>query len=308
MRKKGILLVVIACISWAFMGITSRNLYNLGLDAWTIAFFRCFIAGFLYLIFILNKDPNLLKVKLKELPFLILYGVSTLAIGFITYNLAVQHISIAMATVLMFTNPIWVVLLNKIFFKINIPFSKILCIFSVIFGCILIAKAYDPAQLSLNLFGITMGLVNGLLFALQLVLPKFSKANHKKDTILSYGFLTGALFLLFFADFKTVNQLIFHSTKTYSLLINLFIIGVINTFLSNSFYVKATDYIDDGTVSILVALEPILSAIVAFYVFDEKLILPQLFGMLIVISTISFMEYYQSKSNKKRNKQNKKIA
>lgn len=308
MRKKGILFVVIACISWAFMGVTSRNLYNLGVDAWTIAFFRCAIAGSFYWLLLLKQKPSSLIVKLKDIPFLALYGITALGLGFMTYNLSIQHISIAMATVLMFTNPIWVVILNRIFFNVSISISKVLCIFCVLFGCILIAKAYDPSQLSLNLFGIIMGLVNGLFFALQLVLPKFSKRNHSKDTILSYGFLMGSIFLIFFADFDVIKGLIFNSSQNLYFILNLLVLGIINTFIANSFYVKATDYIDDGTVSLLVALEPILSSIVAFYFFKEVLELAQIIGMIIVIFTISFMEYYSNKKNNDLKFNNKKTA
>ena len=116
-KKKGISLVLIATLFWGMMGVTSRTLANAGINSMSISFFRCLIAaiGFSIFLFIFNK--NAFKIDLKGIIVSALYGIVTFGLSFTTFNIAVERVPIAVATVLMFTNPIWVTIFNAIFFK-----------------------------------------------------------------------------------------------------------------------------------------------------------------------------------------------
>lgn len=282
-KKKGIILVLIATLFWGMMGVTSRTLGNAGIDSMSISFFRCLIAsiGFGIFLFIFNKDA--FKVDLKGIIISSIYGIVTFGLSFTTFNIAVERVPIAVATVLMFTNPIWVTIFNAIFFKEKITGKKAIVIILAITGCLLISNIFGVGFENLDVVGLLVGLSTGVLFALQLVIPRFFEGKYTKDSMLIYGFIASAIVLAFFTNFTGIDNAIISSASPIFVVLNILSIGVLSTFIANISYVKATDYIETGVASVLVALEPVLGSLFAYLVYGETLTGLQLIGGLLII-------------------------
>ncbi|MBP1889328.1 drug/metabolite transporter (DMT)-like permease [Clostridium moniliforme] len=282
-KKKGIILVLIATLFWGMMGVTSRTLGNAGIDSMSISFFRCLIAsiGFGIFLFIFNKDA--FKVDLKGIIISSIYGIVTFGLSFTTFNIAVERVPIAVATVLMFTNPIWVTIFNAIFFKEKITGKKAIVIILAITGCFLISNIFGVGFENLDIVGLLVGLSTGVLFALQLVIPRFFEGKYTKDSMLIYGFIASAIVLAFFTNFTGIDNAITSSASPIFVVLNILSIGVLSTFIANISYVKATDYIETGVASVLVALEPVLGSLFAYLVYGETLTGLQLIGGLLII-------------------------
>lgn len=286
-KKKGITLVLIATLFWGMMGVTSRTLGNAGIDSMSISFFRCLIAaiGFGIFLFIFNKKAFM--VDFKGIIISGIYGIVTFGLSFTTFNIAVERVPIAVATVLMFTNPIWVTIFNAIFFKERITSKKATVIALAIIGCLLISNIFGVGFENLDIVGLLVGLSTGVLFALQLVIPRFFDGKYSKDSMLIYGFIFSTIALAFFTNFTGVNTSITTNSSPMFVILNILSIGILSTFIANISYVKATDYIETGVASVLVALEPVLGSLFAYMVYGETLTGLQLLGgLLIVIAAI----------------------
>lgn len=286
-KKKGITLVLIATLFWGMMGVTSRTLGNAGIDSMSISFFRCLIAsiGFGIFLFIFNKKA--FRVDLKGIIISGIYGIVTFGLSFTTFNIAVERVPIAVATVLMFTNPIWVTIFNAIFFKERISGKKATVIALAIIGCLLISNIFGVGFENLDIVGLLVGLSTGVLFALQLVIPRFFDGKYSKDSMLIYGFIFSTIALAFFTNFTGINTAITTNSSPMFVILNILSIGILSTFIANISYVKATDYIETGVASVLVALEPVLGSLFAYMVYGETLTGLQLLGgLLIVIAAI----------------------
>lgn len=286
-KKKGITLVLIATLFWGMMGVTSRTLGNAGIDSMSISFFRCLIAsiGFGIFLFIFNKKA--FRVDLKGIIISGIYGIVTFGLSFTTFNIAVERVPIAVATVLMFTNPIWVTIFNAIFFKEKITSKKATVIALAIIGCLLISNIFGVGFENLDIVGLLVGLSTGVLFALQLVIPRFFDGKYSKDSMLIYGFIFSTIALAFFTNFTGINTAITTNSSPMFVVLNILSIGILSTFIANISYVKATDYIETGVASVLVALEPVLGSLFAYIVYGETLTGLQLLGgLLIVIAAI----------------------
>ncbi len=283
-KKKGISLVLIATLFWGMMGVTSRTLGNAGIDSMSISFFRCLIAsiGFSIFLFIFNK--NAFKMDLKGIIISGIYGIVTFGLSFTTFNIAVERVPIAVATVLMFTNPIWVTIFNAIFFKERITAKKAIVIALAITGCILISNIFGVGLENLDVVGLLIGLSTGVLFALQLVIPRFFDGKYSKDSMLIYGFIFSTIVLAFFTNFTGINTAITINSSPMFVILNILSIGILSTFIANISYVKATDYIETGVASVLVALEPVLGSLFAYLVYGETLTGLQLLGGLLIVA------------------------
>ena len=171
-KQKGISLVLIATVFWGIMGISSRILYEAGLSTMFIAFSRSFLSSICFFIWIMITDRKILKIDPRGLAISALYGIGTFALCFIGYNLSVEYIPISVATVLMFTNSIWVTIFGVLFFGEKFNMKKGSVILLTLVGCIMVSNM-SLGHFNMSAIGIAAGLGTGFLFAFQIIFPKF---------------------------------------------------------------------------------------------------------------------------------------
>lgn len=281
--SKGVFLALLGPALWGIMGIFIRPLDAAGITSMDITFVRCFIGGLMYIILLAITNRRLLKVTPKELLICMFYGVCSYGIGFVSYSIAVTRISIAIATVLMFTAPVWVTILNMIIFRDRPERNKILAIVICFVGAILATDLISTGTgQDLDPLGIIMSLVNSLGMATQLIIPRFFNGQLEKDTMIAYGFCGTSLACLLFtkpAHFAVLGT----ADNGTQLVLCLLAMGVLCTFVSNGSYVKASEFIDTVSVSILSAIEVVVGVIVSFAVFHESMTALQGVGAVIIL-------------------------
>ncbi|MCY6484147.1 EamA family transporter [Clostridium aestuarii] len=292
-NKHGYLLALLAGVSWGFMGIFVKNLDDLGFNSMTISSFRPTIAVIFYLIINLIKNPECFKTNLKGLLFFAVYGIFALDGMFIASSYAVKYTGVATASVLLFINPIIVVVLSYFIFKEKFTTKKIIALILAILGCCLVVKAYDSNTFKLNLIGILWGILSGVTVALQNILGKIAIKKYSYKTHLIYSFLFGAIFLWFFVPPWDLVK----SIKGTDSLINILGIGFVATLIPNEAMIKALQYIESGKVSIVASVEPLVASILAFIIFGEIFEIPQLIGMFLIITSILLVQLKDKKNS-----------
>lgn len=289
-KKKGILMMIFATLFWGIMGISSRFLNQISYTSMEIAFIRTFTSAILTTFFVMATDKNSFKINFKGLLFCSFYGLLTFSFGISLYSISVSRIPISVATILMFSNPIWVTFFNYVFFKERISAKTTVIIGFCIFGCMCIIDIFSTGGNNLDMIGIITGVGNGMTFALQIVLPKFVENKISKSSILLYGFWSASICLLFFIDPAKMIIKVTTSSNMLFYLANILSIGALSTFVANTFYVKSTQYIGTALPSMMVALEPVFASIIAFFVFGENMKPIQFIGAFIVILSVFAME------------------
>ncbi|NEZ46471.1 EamA family transporter [Clostridium niameyense] len=294
-KTKGFILVIIAALFWGYMGVPTKNLGDLNFDAFSVSFFRTFMAGIFYFLYCLKKDLNLLKVDKKGLLFFIIYGIIAFGGTFICYNLSVNYISIALATMFMFTSQVWVVILSYFIFKEKFTPKKIIAIVLTLIGCFMMCKIYDTQNISLNPKGVIFGLISGFTFALQIILAKINSSKYNQNTLLAYSFIFASLSLIPFMNFKNTIH-IFQTSNNISFIIkNIIIIGFFNTVIANGAYINSVKYIEVGIASIIASSEIVLASIIAYIVFHQTLDCIQIIGMTLIILSIILLQIKDKK-------------
>lgn len=287
---KGIRLMLIATFFWATMGIVSRNLNGAHLTSIQVAFTRCLQAAVFTTIALAIKNREAFRIDLKGLVFCVVYGIIAFGLAMAFFSLTVERIPIAVATVLMFSNPIWVTLFGRIFFKDHVGIKKIITVITCILGCMCIIDIFAAGGKDLNVIGVVFGLLSGVTFASQLVIPRFAEGKYSNDTLLLYGFWGGTVFLGIFSNIPQLASSIVNAADPLYTIGNLLAIGVLSTYIANSYYIKSSEYLGNTLPSILVAFEPIFATILAFIILGEAIKPIQMFGALVVIASIIVMQ------------------
>lgn len=284
--KKGYILVLLAGTCWGMMGVLTRGLSETGLNSFQIAALRPSVAVLFYVIYYLIRNPKIFKIDLRGLLFFLIYGVITLDGMFISFTYAVEYTSIATASVLLFTNPIMVIIMSRILFKEKFTKKKIMALILTIVGCFLIVKAYDQNALKLNLQGILWGILSGFTVALQNVLGKFGTKKYDYRTQITYSFIFAAIFLWFLSSPVQLLDSI-NNQKTLILVIA---IGFFATVIPNGAFLKALQYIESSKASIITSVEPIVAALLGYFIYNEKLEFLQIIGIVTILIAVYFIQ------------------
>lgn len=307
-KKLGFILVLLAAIFWGYVGVPTKHLADLGFDNYTISFFKTSIPAIFYLIYSFKKDPSLFIIDKKGILFFIIYGIVVIAGCFIAFNITINFLSLALATMFLYTSQIWVITISYFMFKEKLTAKKIISMLLILIGCFMMCEVHKLNNFNISAKGIFWGLISGFTFALQILLAKISneKYNYNHTSLLTYSFLFAAIFLFPFMNMKN-NIHIFKSSNNLFFLFRIIFWSVVGTLIANTAYVKSTQYIEASIASMISSLELVVASILGFIVFNETLNLIQILGMLLILFSIVLLEIKKSDLLKLFKKNNKNL-
>ena len=282
MRKKYLILPVLAGLMFGSSGVFVRTLTENGIDSTTLLFLRFSIAVIPLLIVILLTDRKLLKINLKDLPLIIVCAACIVGLN-ICYNESMNTVPLSLAATLLSTAPIFVLIFAYILFREKITSRKLICMVLAIIGCLLMTGALESNITNIPLSGITAGVGAALFWAVYLMSSKKSIESGKHTfTILIYSIIIISIALMPFTSFIQINSFV----SINPLLAIIFLI-VHSTFSFALPYILSTlslNYVDSGVSSILMSgAEPFAALIFGLLIYSEVPTVLMFCGFLLTI-------------------------
>jgi drug/metabolite transporter (DMT)-like permease len=291
--SRGYLIALIATVLWSTTGpLISYLSKTYALPSLTLAFWRdLFVSvGMLAGLLIFNRIR--FQLERSQWMFMIFYGL-TLAIFNSMWTFSVQFNGAAVATVLAFSSPAMTAILSRIVYKETIGWVKTISISLSLIGLVFVSGAQDPATWQLNAAGILFGLLTGFFFGIYNLEGKHASDEHIDSwTALLYSFCIASFFLLlfnigndFFSGKTILGELLWlgDSAKGWGIL---FFLGVAPTLGGFGLYTLSMRFIPATTANLIATLEPILTAVWAYFFLSELLIGSQLFGGLLILAGV----------------------
>jgi DME family drug/metabolite transporter len=285
---RGYLLVVAAAGLWGTLGLLFRTLHDdFGLSALTIAFLRAGIAFVILVIVLSVARPRLLKVAPRALPFFALYGFCGVAAFYFSYTQAVIQTTVTTAVVLLYTAPAFVTLIAWRVWREPLGARQIVALALAFIGCALVARAYDPAQLALNVMGLAFGLAAGFTYALYTVFSKFALERFSLWSALAYALFFGALFLTPLQTREGFAPLV----QTPAAWIFLAALAAGPTLGSLALYNAGLLRVPASNASVIATIEPVVASVLAFVFLGERMELGQMVGGAMVIAGAVWLSF-----------------
>lgn len=272
---RGYVFVIIAAVLWSTIGLLVRGLYQqYGLSALTIAFLRAGVGALLTLGMLVFVRREWLRVARHDWMFFVAYGALGISAFYWLYAQAIIQTGVTMAVVLLYTAPAFVTLIAWRVWGETLDGHKSVALLLAFSGCALVARAYDPTQLSVNGVGILLGLGAGFTYALFTLFGKAVVQTYSPFTALTYQLLFGALFLLPFQRAEELHLLVQHPSAW------LYLLGLVlgPTLGAIGFFTTGLRYVPASNASILATIEPVIASILAFLLLEERLEWLQMLG------------------------------
>ena len=129
------ILILISGVLWGIMGLFVKRLTILGFTSVEVSSLRWIFSAVLLLLIVGVADRGKLRVRPRDLPKFAASGIfGMLALSTLLY-MSMSRTSIAVADVLMYTSPIWVLIASVPLFGERIDKRKIIAVLLAFLGC-----------------------------------------------------------------------------------------------------------------------------------------------------------------------------
>lgn len=279
-KTLGLIQVMGAALLWGTLGLFGRSLNSLGVAATSIVTIRIIIAFLGLVLFWALVKKKLPKINSKDIPLLLIYTLTSVVAYNFLYFSAISLIPIALAAILLYLSPIFVLLFSALLLKEKVTTHKILSALVVFIGIGMVINIKSGGQFST--LGLLYGVGAGITFALYSVLGKRLMEKNETLDVVTYSFGLGGLGLFILSLLR--SEVSFqYPAQAWGLLI---ILGLIPTLLAFILYNSGLRKIKASEASIISTLEPVTAAILGSIVLLEKLSVMQMIGIIVVITGI----------------------
>lgn len=278
--KTGLICALAAGICWGVISIFIRRLSAIGLNSFDIAFVRCFISAVLMGLYFLIKDRSLFRIRIKDIWMFIGTGMISLTFFSYCYFTTIVNAGAAVAVVLLYTSPVFVMLMSALIFKEKITVKKFVLLIVCVAGCAFVSGALgNSGKLSFSI--ILLGLGAGFGYSLYSVFGMFASEKYSSLTISFYTFLFSGISLIGFVHPTDVIHKISPNDLFYLLGISL-----VCTIIPYITYTIGLKTLKPATAAIIVTTEPVVGCILGLFVWKEEAGILKVIGILLILSVI----------------------
>ena len=273
------LCTILAGVLWGTISVFLKSLSSSGLSLIQITACRAIFSSFFLFVYFFVKDKNLLKIKLKDIWMFVGTGVVSLTFFSLCYFSTILESGASIAVILLYTSPIFILLLSAILFKEKITKIKLFALILTFVGCIFVTGIGGENYLSAK--GLFIGLCAGFGYALYSIFSRFALKKYKPLTVTFYTFVFSSISLLPFCNVVEICS----SFSEKSLL---FLIGIalICTVLPYIFYTFGLSGLETGKAAILVTVEPLVGSLIGIFVWKENLDMLKLIGIIMIFIAV----------------------
>ncbi len=275
---RGYLLVLAAAALWGGLGPLSKYIFAQGVTPMETAFWRAALAWVMFAAHA-AKD-NQLKVAWRDLPVVLLFGALCVSVFYGSYQLAIDRLGAALASVLLYTAPAWVAVLARVFLQESLSPMKIACVALTVVGVAgvsLDSTFSGHSGINVTPLGVVLGLTAGLTYALYYIFGKRFLTRYATPTLFLYSLPLGAALLAPAIDFQH---------KTPQAWVGLLLLAALSTYGAYSVYYAGLKNLEATRAAVLATLEPVIAAVLAYFWWGESFSLLGYAGSGLILAAV----------------------
>jgi drug/metabolite transporter (DMT)-like permease len=280
--------VVLAALCWGLSGGIGGILMGDGWDPFVVSLYRGAI-GLLFVLAWLALRPRGSGLAGRQVWFWSAIAGLGVAGNFAFYFLSIAEGSVAVAATLMYCAPVFVYLVSFAL-KLERPTAlKWAAIAMVMVGVVLLTRILETGAGSVTLIGAGAGLLSGLSYAVFIFGFKYAGPHGTAQAILAIAFAALVFILIWPADWDQTRAVL--STPSWPLFV---LLGVLGAGLSFILYIIGLNNTAPAVASIVAMVEPVTASLFGVVVLDESLVGLQIFGMALILMTVTALSVHSN--------------
>ncbi|GIJ28765.1 permease [Micromonospora qiuiae] len=294
-RHIGIGLALLGATGFATSGPLSQSVLAAGFTPMQLSQMRQTVSAALLLLIVLLWAPQKLRIRLRQLPMLMLYGVTSYLLLQTFYFEAISRIPIGIALLIQFTAPVWVALWVRLVRGTRLPGLTWAGAALVLIGSAFVGQVWDSRGSGLDPVGLAAAAATALCLTCFYLFAERGLNEFDPIGLVTWGAVSAAVM---FAIIRPVWTFPFERLTEAGgiprfpqvVWLLVLVIGVLSTAMPAVSEVAALRYLASPTASVLGTAEVLIGAVLAWLLVNEVLAPPQIVGGLIVLSGIALAQ------------------
>lgn len=283
-QTRGIINGIVSGVSFGLIPLFSIPVIAAGMGNVSILVYR-FLFGSIAMLGMLLLRKTDMRISISELLRIII--LSAFYIGTALATLECYHyLSSGIATALVYTDPIWCAIIGLLFLgdKFSLKLTSSIILATV--GVMMMTGVFTEDG-TFSALGLFWGLMSGLSYALYLIfVPRLNLKRIPSLKLTFYVFFIGMILL---AAYNITTEGRIETVPDTECWINIILLGLIPTALSNICVTMSLRLIDSTIVAILGAFEPLTAMVIGILVLGDPWSLLSLSGAALILLAVAIL-------------------
>ena len=281
--KLGTALIILAGCFWGSMGIFVRKLGTYGFSAIQIVSIRITLAALIFSLVLLVKDRRGFKISVKDIPLFLGLGFGSILFFTICYFTAITMMPLSTAAILLYTSPVWIMLMSIFFFHEKLDRRKLIALGLAFAGCVLVSGISGEGM---TVTGLLIGLGSGIGYGLYSILGKVALRKYSSYTVTTYTFIFAAVVSWIISRPADMMGKFSSAPDLGFLILFCFLTALITAVIPFLSYTLGLESVEASKAGIIATIEPMVATLIGILVFEEKLTIMSGAGILLILAAV----------------------
>lgn len=272
-KQKGIFFTVVSTIIFGITPAIGKLTYHMGNNGIQLAFLRHLFVVPLFLFIVIYQRLSL-KVTKQQLKDIVKVGFFGNTLTVVLLYSSYSYIGVGSATVLHFLYPLFVCMINFIFYQQKLNRNQILCLVLAMVGILCFIEKSTSSML-----GFVLAVGSGIFFAYYMIGMDHSTIRYVSPYVFNLYLVMMNSVVIFVLAFMTKSL----SIMPWAGYVLSIIVAVFTSLIGVVLFQKGICCLGASLTAILSTLEPITSIVVGMLFLNEQLTVMKMAGCILVL-------------------------
>ena len=294
-KNIGPALIILAGCFWGSMGIFVRKLGAFGFSSAQIVSIRLTLAALVFCLILLIKEPAGFKIQPKDIPLFLGLGLGSILFFTVCYFTAITMMPLSVAAILLYTSPIWIMLMSAVFFREKISGRKLAALALAFAGCVLVSGISGQG---ISLKGFFIGLGAGFGYGLYSILGTVALRRYSPFTVTAYTFIIAAAGSFAVCSPGDMFSKFARADNTAWLFLFCCLTALVTAVIPFLAYTRGLAGTEPGKAGILATIEPVVATVIGIIVFAEQPTVISCSGIALILTAVIILNINNNKKEK----------
>ena len=289
-------MVSLASILFAVNGTVSKVAMSSGISSLRLTEVRCTGALVGFAAIALARGSSL-RFKLRELPFMLLFGVLGIALVQLLYFIAIKRLAIGVGLIIEYIAPVGIAAWTQFVWKRPLPRAVWVALGVALAGLALVVELWHGT--SLDVAGVGAALAAAVCYATYVLAGEHGVRTRDTVSLTAIGFVLAAVFYAIVqpwwtfpfaaaaSDVSLLGRLGGVHAPVWGMFLWVIVLGGVAPFL---LYIGSLRHIGAARASLVAMIEPVAASIVAYAWIGETFGVWQLVGGIVVLGALALAQ------------------
>lgn len=280
-KTKATFCVLAAGVMWGCMSLFIRALTAAGFSPFEIVAGRMVVGVAVLLVIIVATDSKKLKIRLRDIWIFAYLGVIGMTLYNFFYILCINLSEASIAIVLLYTSPMFVMIMGAVLFKESVTVRKVISLAMTFLGCVLVAGVLGGVPMTPAAFA--AGLAGGFFYGTYSIVARVGLARYDALTVSFYTFVFCMIACLALSDVGSMASIV---QADPSMLLWFLGIGTFCAVLPYFAYNWGLQRMDASRAAIMVTDEVLVAGALGILAYGDSVTVPKLAGMALIFFAV----------------------